>query len=353
MTDLDITVIPDQELSLEMFDPSALRPNVATTEKPRMPRISIVQAMSTDAIAAGARPGQFIIDWKDPTKPPIILDQLRVWLIDIINGRVMFPYKADGKPDRATKEPWCASSDGIAPRNSEMFRYVGKEYVDWRNKEKVVIQDKCDGCPLSKFITYTDENGNKVNQPPPCQESPQFVLWLIDHNFPAIFQSSASTVRNRLVGQPRKGYPGINKFFQPTGRIDPQTGKDEYPNIKDGQWFGVRISAKMETHNSGNQTYVPIVELDNRPLEVTHLKAIFQSKGLYEKDNFNDTVSTEIYTQEEGSYEEGRPAERLTPPGMKTELGSGPKANRRIGKKNKDESADDEPVAEPQVDDAF
>ncbi len=335
MTDLDLQLIPDSELTMDMFNPDAMAPTIETTEKPRMPRVSIVQSTSADAIAAVARPGQYCIDWNDQTKPAIYVNSLRVWLLDKIEGRVMFPFKDDGKPDRSTKEPWCASSDGLKPRDNEMFSYVGKTYTDWRNKEQVTIEPDCTTCPLGKFISYKDANGKMVNQAPPCQQAPQFVLWLVDQKFPAIFQSSAPTVRNRLVGQPRKGHPGIPKFFLTNG-VDVETGRNTYPNIKGNQWFSVKLTSKLETHGSGNQNYVPIVELDNAALAVTDLKLIFDIKGLYEKDSMRDVLSGQIYSSDyEGSDDEGSTATekaRITPPGMDgaKKLGSNGGGKKRI-----------------------
>lgn len=322
MSDLDLQLIPDEELSFDMFDPAEVRPEVVSNEKPRMPRIAIVQATSADAIAAGARPGDFLVDWKDPTKPAQAFKHLRVYLIDVIKGRVMFPFKDDGKPDRSTKEPLCASSDGEKPRQSEMFDYVGKTHIDWRTKVPVTIVDSCEKCPLGQFKSYKDANGKVVNQPPPCQESPQFVLWLVDQKYAAIFQSSAPTVRNRLVGQVKKGYPGINKFFQPNG-VDVATGKDTYPNIVDGKWFSVRLTTKLETHPTGNQTYVPVVELDATPLLLTDVRDVFNIKTLYKQADENgivmrDILSGQAYLGEAIEYdEEGAPVQqtRLIPPG--------------------------------------
>lgn len=333
LTDLDLQLVPASELTMEMFDPDAMAPDIETTEKPRMPRVSIVQSTSADAIAAGARPGQYEIDWNDPTKPAIYVNSLRVWLLDKIEGRVMFPFKDDGKPDRSTKEPWCASSDGLKPRDSDMFQYVGKTYTDWRNKESVTIEPDCEACPLQKFQSYKDANGKLVNQSPPCQKAPQFVLWLVDQKFAAIFQSSAPTVRNRLVGQPRKGHPGLQKFFLSNG-VDPGTERNTYPNIKEGEWFSVKLTSKLETHGSGNQTYVPIVELDNVPLAVTDLKFIFDIKGLYEKESMRDVLSGQVYSSDyEADDGEGSSrAVRLTPPGMDgaKKLGNGG-GRRRMG----------------------
>ncbi len=243
----------------------------------------------------------YVLDFGDGVTPLINREELRVSLLDrdFLKGRVMWAFGPDGKrlTGDAAKAPACASSNGLAPRQGAFFNYVGQEFVDWRTREKVVIQPDCTRCPLGQWVQILDDAGQPIpvmnnrtrtvqnkQGPPPCQETPSVVLWLHDFNFPVVFQASSIFVRKYLYGTTERSADGVNpgllQFYTPNkvGEIPVLN-----PVGKPAGMYPVRMKIKTVRIDAYNTFVdVPVFSVDADPLTDEEKLALSKAKMAYE-----------------------------------------------------------------------
>lgn len=187
----------------------------------------------------GASSG-FVVDYLDNTRIEVNIPSIRLYLLDAtpIMQRVMWPYDvATGKRLQgkdAPKDPWCGSSNGVTPRDGDLFNYIGKTYVDWRTQQPTtIVKDGCSTCPLGQWVGLVDDDGKAVmvdngkgvlqhrQEMPPCQEVPAFVLYDFDRKTLLLYRAVNFTQRVHIMGTRRSrrwgAIKGLGEYFATNG----------------------------------------------------------------------------------------------------------------------------------------
>lgn len=350
MSDKDLAIKEDADIEVFDFNPDDLAGGEVLDNGASLmlPRISLLQALSDDVTNDDypeAKAGMYKVDWNDGgLTPPLFSKELAVFYIDGISGRVMYPFdEQTGQKETKTKKPVCASSDGEVPR----VAYHGQTFTDWRvhpkdgRKRTVTIDANttCAACPMSNWITA---DGKSLK--PPCQESPQMIVFLTDFGKPAVFQSAAPTVRQRLIGAPRKGFPGIGAFFQ-------KSSSGTYPYVINGRPHALVLGAENQVNEkSGSKSWVPTMRFGEIPLTQVEYMALVESKKLYEETKMRHALSASSYNPvlEDDDAFDHQPSTAMREAGITNDgstLGAG--SNRRMTVKDKVQAAVDPDEVDP------
>jgi len=212
--------MPDTQIveHSEYGDLGALAPTYVaeTNQGESIARISLMQGQSKQGQTGEARPGQWLINYNDPTHDPEyeVVDTLRVWLLGNQARRTPWTRALTGNDDPENPRS-CKSNDGAEP----LDMYWETTLVDPRDGEKVEIAEGhlCEKCPLSQW---------KDGTPPPCSPSPMFVFYLIDQGVVATFENTSAHVNKPLIGGwtkasgKKRTYPGAVKMFRNFIRAD-------------------------------------------------------------------------------------------------------------------------------------
>lgn len=236
----------------------------------------------------------------------------RIHLVDTINGQLAWPYddKTGKKLGDKTKGPVCKSNNAETPLrrfwetedevktlydprpafDEEKYKAVKKDptqlkaFIDsldvnafYKGVEVPIVENGCPDCRMRQYIKVpkiergkivTDAKGQIVleTRAPICGENPRYILWLVDHNRPAIFQVFGMAVvhargrafsKNADGSQNKQGeIKGFSHWYNPN---EPKWVKNEVP-------YPVVLSVKTDDNNSANnEIYVPKLTLDYKP----------------------------------------------------------------------------------------
>lgn len=258
----------------------------------------------------GASKG-FVID-EAGSEVEVNIDSLRLHLIDAapIPQRVMWAYDVEtGKRlqgPTAPKDPWCGSSNGVSPRDGELFNYIGKQYVDYRSKQPVtIVKDGCATCPLGswdvdvvgkdgKVVMEEDHKGvlRAVRATPPCMPTPAYIFYDLDRKTLLLYRAPNFTQRSFIEGTKRSrrfgAVKGISEFYAVNG------GSTKPEVVKNGAMYPMRFTVKQVQSDNG---YEPVMDfrIDDTPMTVLEVNEVAAIKQLYKEQKIRELISGDLY----------------------------------------------------------
>lgn len=258
----------------------------------------------------------FVIDKPDGAE--VNLTQLRLVRLDApVMQRLMweFDVQTGKRLQQADPKPACASSDGISARKADVFGYIGKEYVDWRDGENVtILPDNCKDCPLGQWketfggpdwnLPVMEENNKGIaytkRSAPPCQELPAYVFYDLDRKMLLLFQAPNFTTAAFLMGSNgryNKRFGGVLKgveefYYTAQGTKRP----DVSPS--DGVMLPLMFATKMVNNAPYGMTPAPVFAL-GEPLTEQEIAEYATAIQLYRSDNLRSLISGEFWGVQE------------------------------------------------------
>jgi hypothetical protein len=252
----------------------------------------------------GATKG-FWIDHLNGKDYEVDITSMRIYRLDLpVIGRIMWPFNSkDGSKLQGAehKDPWCGSSDGLAPRQGDRFNYVGQSYVDYRDGQSKNITHSCIGCPFQAWLPMYDENGTAVMErdrsgnlqrksgKPPCDPTPKFPIFDFDRRKTLLLQTSGFVRNTHILGATSRSrygaIQGLNDFFN----VDPKTGR---PPIVDagGNIHAVIMSIKNVQTDYGFQP-APTFSVDPNAITADELSDLFKYKKMYNEMDGRAVIS--------------------------------------------------------------
>lgn len=278
-----------------------------TTKQVVLPRLTIYMP-GKKYTEKGASHG-FVIDYNDGERVEVNVSSLRLHRLDAhIQQRIMWEFDPNtGKRVQDSKDPWCASSNGVSARKAPIFNYIGKEYFDWRTgRKETILEDNCANCPFSKWVQLLDKNGNPVvendekgvlvakNGAPMCMETPTWIFFDVDRKIFLVYQASNFSARIHALGarKSRWGFlKGINHWY------DTNNGT-KVPDVFDdkGNLYPLEFSVIQVSNAPFGFTPVPKFTKANAPYSPKELELVMRADREYKEYRIREIVSGDLFT---------------------------------------------------------
>lgn len=344
MTDTELAV--REEAAIESFDYGGLYDYVEDNYQAGFSpwKIKLVQRASDEngeeLNGVTVSPGKFIVGPMDGTGQDVVVDSVRVLLLDYFNGRIANEKDAEGNPTDGNNSPRiCGSYDGIHPFFPKEIRDEFEDEADihtvvrdWRQPElgdiTITPQTLCSECPMAAS-NILDEDGNWLV--PPCQPYPRVLLYDFDREMALEWRISSYNVRKPIEGRKRvkKGerpIPGIRALCYPPRPGEPPAFLRVVNGVRSA--YPVKITVDKVPTNNG-PVYIPVLSYDEAPLEPGAARKFQDIVELYK--NQKQAYLEYVMNASDVAEQEADGDKPKADPDVKSVLGTGKGRKRRLG----------------------